>query len=44
MITIAIKDYRKKNQKVTSFDTNILNNFDGIKGVKGLKGMKTKLK
>ena len=44
MITLAIKDYRKKKKKVTSFDTNILTHFDGVKGVKGLKGMKTKLK
>ncbi|MBS7021271.1 MAG: D-alanine--D-alanine ligase, partial [Firmicutes bacterium] len=40
MITLAIKEYRKKNEKVTSFDTNILNNFDGIKGLKGAKGIK----
>lgn len=44
MITLAIKDYRKKNEKVTSFDTNILSNFDGIKGAKGVKGMKSKLR
>ena len=44
MITLAIKDYRKKMKKVTSFDTNILTNFEGVKGIKGVKGMKSKLK
>ncbi len=44
LITLAIKDYRKKNKKITSFDTNILNQYNGIKGVKGLKGVKNKLK
>lgn len=34
-ITMAIKDYKKKSKKVTSFDTNILENFNGIKGAKG---------
>ena len=35
MITIAIKQYKKKNQKVITFDTNILSNYNGVKGVKG---------
>ena len=36
LITLAIKDYKNKQQKVNSFDTNILNNFkkNGIKGIK----------
>lgn len=40
MITIAIKDYKRKNKKIKSFDTNILKNFNGLKG----KGLKAKLK
>ncbi len=39
-ITRAIKDYKAKNKKVFSFDTNILSNFNGTKGAKGLKGIK----
>lgn len=38
MITLAIKDFKKKNKKIKSFDTNILQNFNGLKGSKGLKG------
>lgn len=41
MITLAIKNYKSKSKKVYSFDTNVLNNFNGIKGS---KGMKNKLK
>lgn len=40
LITMAIKDYKKQTKKTYSFETNILNNFYGIKGMKGLKGMK----
>lgn len=40
MISIAIKDYKNRNRKVRSFDTNILSNFGGLKGAKGLKGSK----
>lgn len=40
IITIAIKDYKNKNKKTTTFDTNILSNFAGSKGMKGLKGVK----
>ncbi len=40
MITLGIKEYKRKNKKVYSFETNILSNFGGVKGVKGLKGMK----
>lgn len=38
MITIAIKDYKKREKKTYSFDTNILSNFNGVKGAKGAKG------
>lgn len=38
MITLAIKDYKNKNKKVYSFDTNVLSNYGGTKGLKGLKG------
>ena len=36
MITLSIKDYKKRSKKVYSFESNILSNY----GVKGLKGMK----
>ena len=35
MITLAIKQYKKKHEKTISFDTNILNNYNGVKGIKG---------
>ena len=35
MINIAIKDYKNRSRKTYSFDTNILNNFGGLKGCKG---------
>lgn len=38
MITLAIKDYKNKQRKTSSFDSNILSTFDGSKGMKGLKG------
>ena len=44
MITIAIKDFKRKQKKDSTFGTNVLSNFGGAKGMKGLKGMKTKLK
>lgn len=34
MITLAIKQYKIKHEKVKSFDTNILSNFNGVKGIK----------
>ena len=34
IITLAIKDYKSKSKKVTSFESNILNGFNGSKGVK----------
>lgn len=36
MITLCIKDYKKRSKKVYSFESNILSNY----GIKGLKGMK----
>ena len=40
MINIAIKDYKKRTNKVHSFDSNILQGFAGSKGLKGIKGIK----
>lgn len=37
MVTIAIKNYKAKSKKTTTFETNILSNFGGTKGVKGIK-------
>lgn len=37
MVSIAIKEYKHKNQKTMSFKSSI---FDGFNGSKGLKGMK----
>lgn len=34
LITLAIKDYKNKQKKTYCFDTNILQNFNGIKGSK----------
>lgn len=42
MVNIAIKDYKKRINKVHSFESNILQGFSGSKGVKGLKGLKNK--
>lgn len=44
LITLTIKDYKKRSKKVCSFENNILNNIGGLKGGKGLKGLKGKLK
>lgn len=38
LINYAIKDYKAKDRKVTSFDSNILSTFHGSKGAKGVKG------
>ncbi len=38
MISIAIKDYKKRCSKTHSFDSNILAGFRGTKGLKGMKG------
>ncbi len=40
MIQIAIKDYKNRNKKTRSFESNILEGFNGSKGVKGVKGLK----
>ena len=37
IISIAIKEYKNKEKKTTSFDSNILEGFNGSKGTKGLK-------
>ena len=37
-ITVAIREYKKRQRKTYSFDTNILKNFNGLKG--GKKGAK----
>ncbi len=39
IITLGVREYKNKNSKVHSFDTNILSNFSSgsIKGVKGIK-------
>lgn len=34
MINIAIKQYKENNKKTTKFDSNILENFNGLKGAK----------
>ena len=38
MINVAIKRYKKKLKKTTIFESNILQNYGGVKGTKGLKG------
>ena len=43
-VSLAIKDYKNRNKKVFSFETNVLSNFGGAKGVKGCKGSKGKLR
>ena len=40
LINMAIKSYKKKQHIVHSFESNILENFNGTKGVKGIKGLK----
>lgn len=35
MINIAVKDYKNRSRKTYSFDSNILNNCNGLKGFKG---------
>ena len=37
MINIAIREYKNNSKKVKSFDSNILEGFNGSKGSKGLK-------
>lgn len=38
MINFGIKDYKIKDRKVTSFESNVLSTFNGSKGAKGMKG------
>lgn len=38
LITLAIKEYKRKGKKTYSFDTNILEGFHGTKGKFGIKG------
>lgn len=37
VISIALKDYKKRKNIVYSFETNILENYNGVKGTKGVK-------
>lgn len=36
MVSLAIKEFKMKNKKIYSFDTNVLSNFNGLKGSKKL--------
>ena len=40
MVSIAIKEYKHKNQKTMSFKSSIFDGFNGSKGLKGIKGLK----
>ena len=44
MITLAIKNYKRKSKMTSSFESNILKNHGGLKGVKGCKGKLGKLR
>lgn len=44
MINIAVKRYKNKLKKTTTFDSNILSGFNGAKGLKGSKAVKFKTK
>ena len=35
LISLAIKDYKRKTKMIFSFETNILQNYNGLKGAKG---------
>lgn len=35
MITMSIKKYKEESKKISSFESNILSNYNGSKGVKG---------
>ena len=37
-ISLAVKDFKSRNKKVFSFETNVLSNYSGTKGLKGAKG------
>lgn len=38
MINLGVKDFKKRNSKTHSFETNILKGFSSFGGVKGMKG------
>ena len=38
MISLSIKSYKNNFKKISSFDSNILSNYNGSKGIKGSKG------
>ena len=38
MISVAVKRFKNKFKKTTTFESNILSTFDGTKGAKGMKG------
>lgn len=40
MVSIAIKEYKHKNQETMSFKSSIFDGFNGSKGLKGMKGLK----
>lgn len=40
IVSIAIKEYKHKNQKTMSFKSSIFDGFNGSKGLKGMKGLK----
>ena len=40
LITLAIKDYKKRSKKITSFDNNVLSTYNA-NGAKGSKKFKT---
>lgn len=40
MVSIAIKEYKHKNQKTMSFKSSIFDGFNGSKRLKGMKGLK----
>lgn len=41
MVSIAIKEYKHKNQKTMSFKSSIFDGFNGSKGLKSMKGLKS---
>ena len=38
LIKGAVKEYKQSQKKVTSFESNVLSTYDGVKGSKGAKG------
>lgn len=37
IINLGIVDYKRKESKTSTFETNILKGFSGLKGAKGIK-------